>query len=764
VYSSTTGGCELCPAGTWEFPDEFVDYTGFCYPCTPGFYGSSPGQGGCSYCPAGTFTSSSGSTKCTPCADNTIAPVAGTSVCMKCPRGLVTFDGIKCGDCPEGSVYSSAAGACERCPAGTFEYPGDEFPDAQGVCYPCSSGYYGEDTGQGGCRKCEAGTGSFDGKTKCTTGCVGNAVQPPGEDVCTKCKDGEVAYDGIRCGPCPEGYGYSSAAGGSCVICPAGTTGYPAGDRANTGYCYPCIAGTYSSNTGLGGGVCPKCPAGTYSSSTGSTKCTPCEANFVSPGTGSVQCTKCKEGAIAIDGIRCGPTNVTPKTCPEGSVYSSATGGCELCPAGTWEFPDEFVDYTGFCYPCTPGFYGSSPGQGGCSYCPAGTFTSSSGSTKCTPCADNTIAPVAGTSVCMKCPRGLVTFDGIKCGDCPEGSVYSSAAGACERCPAGTFEYPGDEFPDAQGVCYPCSSGYYGEDTGQGGCRKCEAGTGSFDGKTKCTTGCVGNAVQPPGEDVCTKCKDGEVAYDGIRCGPCPEGYGYSSAAGGSCVICPAGTTGYPAGDRANTGYCYPCIAGTYSSNTGLGGGVCPKCPAGTYSSSTGSTKCTPCEANFVSPGTGSVQCRKCKDGETTDDGLVCYKIPIPNTGPPLVLPTKTPSPTPYFFPGSRTIDPIPLPTRTPPPTVANTEPPLVLPTKTPSPTPYFFPGSRTIDPIPLPTRTPPPTTSPVATPPKPKPSPKPTKAPVTKAPVKPKPTRKPTKNPASRPSRRPIRNPAAIA
>ncbi|XP_076131894.1 endosome/lysosome-associated apoptosis and autophagy regulator 1 [Alosa pseudoharengus] len=146
---------------------------------------------------------------------------------------------------------------------------------------------------------------------------------------------------------------------------------------AYTSECFPCKAGTYS--TEPGGSRCAPCPANSYSRK-GATACQECEKEKYA-GIGSGECLTrppCKEGDYFYTHTPCDSNRTTqlmykwiePKICSEtadGAVQLPASGQMMTCPPCN---PGFFMNNASTCQPCPHGFYSNGSV---CSECSAGT-------------------------------------------------------------------------------------------------------------------------------------------------------------------------------------------------------------------------------------------------------------------------------------------------------------------------------------------------------------------------------------------------------
>lgn len=284
--------------------------------------------------------------------------------------------------------------------------------------------------------------------------------------------------------------------------------------------------------------------------------------------------------------------------CPPGSFLSSARGGCQECPAGTYDYAsgsDTVAARAPCSEVCPVGHYCPA----GTSYpnmvkCPAGTFGSTAGlkTQECSgPCAPGYF-----------CPPGTVDPVSLPCGNpsfyCPAGSAqritvrdgfYTVPEGdgldriAQQPCEPGSYCLEGVKSPCSAGTfasakrqtsCEPCTTGHYcpegspvpiacppGTYGGELGLKNadcsglcdfghfCPSGS-NISAQIECPPGSFGN-VRGLGSFHCNASCDAvaypEVACVATKCSPgyfCPSGSNSSEQAecGGAEVYCPSGS------------------------------------------------------------------------------------------------------------------------------------------------------------------------------------------------------------------------------
>ncbi|XP_071484069.1 uncharacterized protein [Diadema antillarum] len=175
--------------------------------------------------------------------------------------------------------------------------------------------------------------------------------------------------------------------------------------------------------------------------------------------------------------------------CPEG-FGETATGGCSLCPIGTFQYV--LNETRSYCVPCLPNSYQDEEGRTECSPCPDGMITIDFSSTKssdcimacpegmyhdiknptvedaapCRPCPRNTYQNETGQARCTGCPEGYVTLqsgseDVTDCVvACSQGMYLhptDSPRPSCQACPLHTYQ---DRLLHQEEECIACPPGH----------------------------------------------------------------------------------------------------------------------------------------------------------------------------------------------------------------------------------------------------------------------------------------------------------------
>lgn len=376
--------------------------------------------------------------------------------------GATTSD--DCYDCSAGKYCVIGIGSTleEDCPIGHY------CPDGVNIPKECPKGTYNGNTKQKSiddCRDCVAGTN-----------CDKNGISdqeayycPPGYFCANPSAEEEASNSKVypKKKPCPAGsfmpekgadtngtISFSerfSENGKACYLCPAGYY-CPSEATRTPEMCGPgkfCIEGSQY----------PKdCPPGYYCIASSSAP-TPCPKGFYCKGSDEIM-IKCQFGTY----------------CEEKSSFETP------CPSGTYGSGNvNNWDVDSACYSCGRGLYSTTDDPNVCHDCTEGYV-----------CTGRTSSPT---------PLGTVRDGGYKCplgNYCPLGSFEE------KPCPVGTYgKYMGLESKDS---CIKCKVGYYQDEPGQQGCKRCGPTSSSEGGTTSC--GCVGygrNFAKSIGACLCTK-------------------------------------------------------------------------------------------------------------------------------------------------------------------------------------------------------------------------------------------------------------------
>lgn len=574
--------------------------------CEKGYYKSC--GGGCEICPAGTY--------------NDVSGAQGLDACSKCPRNTISRPGSvsrsQCKACPKGSSSHPGGAKCVSCPRGS--YNNNNFN-----CEKCDYNTIAPGTDALECTECEGNTVHNKPRTKCVQcGPGSNVVEVDSRFPFYKCKRCKAGYynDGSfrECKPCREGT-TSNREKTKCEDCPSGT--------ANPNLHRSCIRCRKGKNLGVvGSGRCifpgAECPARWFKTSKGACiicypnervdpklgKCVPCENNSISQGGNNTKCEPCPKGSVpdfiepyffGFEKNRC--------ICQSGwSLYPD--GSCRYCPAGRYVsfhkiFSGDDPETADSCIECPDGTF-STGGQVYCEICPDG-FEPNTEKTGCKPCPSGLRSFVLGEegseqrSRCVdprtNCPPGEFRnvrscYDGeedFNCGPktCPKNTTASFRLGQkkCISCPIGSFYYDVYNGDDFFGYCTRCPKGLARPD--RPGCEKCPRNLKRLTSPNQLGSycGCVGtvflDSILSNGRCI-FDCKDGEETRG--------SGFPYKSR---TCEKCLPGTAFEfdPYFNPLKRG-CDPCDLGYFADKPGQTN--CQRCPDGETTLSTGSTSCVP--------------------------------------------------------------------------------------------------------------------------------------------------------------------------
>lgn len=623
----------ICPAG-------YYCPTGSAYPspCAIGKYQPTQGKtssSDCLDCPAGYYCSSKASKSFTgTCGAGYYCPTA--SIKQKNPSNI----------CPQGSYCPAGASTSTVCAEGTYQ---DQ--KGQSTCKDCPAGYYCEEETVTPII-CEAGY-------MCPTGTSYSTMQP--------CHEGNYnPFVGqSECFVCPRGYYCKTDLTGittpvECEIysyCPEGTS-----SSSN-----PCIAGTYTDETGLQSkDQCKQCPAGFFCKEGKYELSNTCDAGYYCV-SGSNTATPDSYtnkgiGSPCPIGNYCPKGTVVPTPCPDGKTRSQ-TGGktvddCTECEAGYYCIANDPVPKscpTGAYCPqgsstpslCPEGYYSTqtqASSENVCTICPSGYICSRAGigDYRNFPCSPGYYCP-AGSLLPVRAPEGYYS-PGSTAGaisdlnDCPEGNYCEEMSTGYTKCSVGTYCPTGSSQPTA------CSLGYFCDYVSS---EPTHCPIGWYCGKYEypmddyppllCPEGTIcpltTSSGSVSGSNVYTYCNAGKYAImakninddETTSCETCPPGM-YSLVGWIECKYCDAG---------------YVCLGGTIIPNptvrdlhNGYECGVgyyCPSgttdpipCPAGTFSLNytLGSLdECEPCPKNQFSDKAASTECKVCGDTSTSKVG-----------------------------------------------------------------------------------------------------------------------------------------------
>ena len=347
-----------------------------------------------------------------------------------------------------------------------------------------------------------------------------------------------------------------------------------------------------------------------------------CKENFYSPG-GQSACSACPKYTVSARGA------TDCNYCPSGQGYHWTSKSCKKCVTGRFS-------KNGLCTLCPTGKT-SNDNNTGCRDCKPGHKCIFGGGGKLeVECPQNHFS-VGGADKCTHCPTGKNSEPGSSsCNrvNCPVGEVYNDALLKCVSCLDGQYA--------ANGFCNLCPDGKWHK-SDHSSCVDCRAGYKCFvSGRIKEIEICPLNHYAPKGSSKCIECKGPTVSEAGASvCEICPAGTGYNT---GNCFACTSGRF------SSSTGWCTPCPPGYINERDHKSckkcpaGTACPQgryktelnsCPANTYSNE-GASKCTNCPTGQTS-GEGSSSCNACPAGQgystSANKCLLCSYGSIPVKG-----------------------------------------------------------------------------------------------------------------------------------
>jgi len=373
---------------------------------------------------------------------------------------------------PVGSASESKSKCCGPCPRGTAR--------------PVPAGCHGEDTSNGMCSPCTAGTyknftGSWD--SKCLS-CPAGSFSDSGQNAC-----GSIT----SCGPGKQRTGKSAGPGipPPCNTCPVGKYKETTGQWNSTCTDFShCGIGLFrTGNTTINPGTCQACPPGTYKDFEGAwyAQCNPCPVGSTSvAGSTDIQQCICLVGFVVAVDHQCADLNECVNNSHNCFTLANCanTMGSFVCSCATSEgYTNGDGDGTSYCNAvCGDGLQmpqencddGNTVATDGCS--DQNGIASSSGcgiedgaicwnasylltglsqSACCRTCAhqqelqgcsaNQTVNPNPGT--CADCSSGTFkngrgTWDSV-CRDlegCPAGESTNVNTGNCDQCPVGKYK------------------------------------------------------------------------------------------------------------------------------------------------------------------------------------------------------------------------------------------------------------------------------------------------------------------------------------
>eukprot|EP00937_MAST-01D_sp_MAST-1D-sp2_P001595 g1595.t1 len=460
-----------------------------------------PASTGAACCPLGTFS--------VPHDD------ADPHTCRACPRddaNIPTTPGADCVVCN----CSSAA-----CPRG--QYGELNATTRSTVCLACPRGQFQElpgAVGRNSCKSCKAATNNvltdsapgstssaaceFVWRRKCPTG---SSVVHSATDNCALCHAGRFknGTNKLPCESCPCGQWQSLPGQASCdAACPPGTFGNGSSGRCDrcplSGfYCVDSLLRPFSKATMCSPGqreltapsstadrTCGDCPPGRFSTTENVPSCDACPGGKHQAAAKATFCIACQGGRFST------ATNAKAcKVCAAGrfgdmSTPQGSEAHCTLCPKGKVQ-PEPAQPFCETIQPCDPGSFRNETGS--CITCPAGSW-----------CSAERVYACGGAG--FYCPRGSATPHAVAVG------FYTTPVTMAETNRTG-------QRPCEKG--YFCKSGLRSKCPSGRLCRLSDAVAQSSGDVAQIST--AASRVQITVQD---RCPEGEFAFDGTECVPCP--------------------------------------------------------------------------------------------------------------------------------------------------------------------------------------------------------------------------------------------------
>eukprot|EP01043_Picozoa_sp_COSAG02_P068293 COSAG02_NODE_11287_length_1754_cov_1.589728_1_plen_532_part_10 len=371
---ATWGATNSCPSGSTLITDQAdlvpsgdVPIRSCCsIACPPGTTVTSSGR--CELCPAGTISTVDDARACTTCEAGTFA-AAGSSVCTACDFGQVDEDltpATPCSLCSPGTfAHAEGRVSCESCSAPNGQWRRVQGEQRVSECDYCPPGFFSYGA-------INTTSGSSIPSAECQLCPSGSSAVATDSSVCNFCSAGRFDHDGFpqtACLQCPRDT-FSTSGSTACMPCargkfaPAGSTHADncTSDENLVEYCsYRCCAIDFQCPLGT---VLKEAAAGHYIADldTANIVAVCCESTCASWGSSN----NCTTGVLIADHT---PAGYTPqdtcctKPCQAGSA-ASFQGRCETCPAGTFSKAAATR-----CDTCGAGGYAGS-GSAGCDVCP----------------------------------------------------------------------------------------------------------------------------------------------------------------------------------------------------------------------------------------------------------------------------------------------------------------------------------------------------------------------------------------------------------
>jgi proprotein convertase subtilisin/kexin type 5 len=524
-------------------PDGMTSIKSFCLACLTPNCKSCPNQKDCDTCQTGYYLKEN---QCVTSCGSGWYLDAARGVCVKCVNGCDTCDANTCSKCVPPKLLIDKTKCEEACPDGYTKVGGDRCEKCTNTkCKDCLENNLGT------CKTCY--TGTFLYKGDCVTKCPNGTF--PVDGFCNDCMEGcDNCVNLISCNDCNKDYLKQYKSGNCVKNC---TVGWTETSINNTRYCVPCDDGFCSKCDGTNTKNCNECkspyklynmkcydpcPNATYATLNNTCNnckykcvkcnngldCQQCEPPFVLNNNECVE--KCNDGSIPVDG-KCTPCdNKSCKTCAQTDL-----GKCTNCTFGKFLYGRDCVS------PCPNQTY---PMNDQCFDCVL-PCTRCSSASNCSQCASPfTLAP---DRTCQDdCPLSYVNVGGI-CKKCPDDGCdkcNSTTIEECIKCNSTLFLYNGDcikqcpeRFFSKDGSCYNCLASCLNCQNSTS-CDTCETGKFNYlkkECRNECPDGYVADTkancqpcnikckkCNPENTEVCNKCYDPKVLYNGDCLTECP--------------------------------------------------------------------------------------------------------------------------------------------------------------------------------------------------------------------------------------------------
>ena len=406
--------CQDCVAGQFRAAADITPEA--CKECESGRYMDLPGMTSCNDCLPGQKQPVQGQQSCTECDAGTYMNDAGSanSLCKRCGIGKTTTNkgSILCLDCPSGS----AGYGCKTCPSGWKRGRQDDSTE----CLRCQAGFYTNKTESSSCLECAAGAyASNDASTQCNL-----------------CKQGQARIynqNPIKCYDCEAGRHQAGIGQASCLACTAGRFSDQEGEQS----CTACPSGWKRGGQDLSTTACVRCQPGYYTKSEGQASCLACSVGLFTDQESAQSCEACPSGWKRSD-------EDLPTACVD----------CQ---------PGYYAKNRGspFCLMCDVGTYAANKGLSSCHRCSADTYTDEKRQVRCKKCVGkfDGMLPNNASTLCEQPPWKIPT-DCKTGSQFLNDSAADKMSWTCDDCPVGADCDP-RRLPPRLSVSFPHLSGFW---------------------------------------------------------------------------------------------------------------------------------------------------------------------------------------------------------------------------------------------------------------------------------------------------------------